>query len=101
MSNTEDSGTSTDGNQIVDVIAKRREKQARNKERLIAREEVNILRAQLRDCAQREYINRIQNCQEEAKAYMDAFRKYRDGGLKLSARCFIWAFFIYFAEYGF
>ena len=78
MSNVED-GKSTDDQQVVEVIAKRREKQARGKERLIAREEVDILRARLRECAQREYINRIQNCQKEAKAYMDAFTKYRDG----------------------
>jgi len=98
MSYVENSGKSTDDRQVIEVIAKRREKQARNKERLIAREEVNILRFRLRECAQREYINRIQNCQKEAKAYMDAFTKYRDGRFNYSV---LFYFLGLFTEYGF
>lgn len=100
MSDVGGTETSSDKKQVIEVISKRRERQARNKERLVAREEVNILRAQLRDCAQREYINRIQNCQEEAKAYLDAFRKYRDGELILGAFYFNYVQFT-FTEYGF
>lgn len=61
------------------VVTNRQARIAWKREKLIAQEEVAILRQQLRECTQREHINKIQRCRKEAIEYLEALNKYKKG----------------------
>ena len=61
------------------VVSNRQARIAWKREKMIAQEEVAILRQKLRECTQREHINKIQRCRKEAIEYLDALNKYKKG----------------------
>ena len=61
------------------VVTTRQARIAWKRERMIAQEEVAVLRQKLRECTQREHINKIQRCREEAIEYLEALNKYKKG----------------------
>ena len=72
----------TDGNSEFPVgpaVSTRQARIAWKREKLIAQEEVAVLRQKLRECTQREHINKIQRCREEAIEYLEALNKYKKG----------------------
>ena len=50
-------------------------------DRVVHREELNILQERLSDCVKREEVNHLQRCRPQAMAYWNSFRKYRSQGL--------------------
>ena len=67
------------------VITNRQARISWKREKLIAQEEVAVLRQRLRECTQREHINKIQRCRKEAIEYLEALNKYKKGLKKLHA----------------
>lgn len=61
------------------VVTNRQARLAWKREKLIAQEEVAVLRQKLRECTQREHINKIQRCRKEAAEYLEALNKYKKG----------------------
>jgi len=61
------------------VVSNRQARIAWKREKMIAQEEVAILRQKLRECTQREHINKVQRCRKEAIEYLDALNKYKKG----------------------
>lgn len=68
---------------IEPVVSNRQARISWRREKLIAQEEVALLRQKLRECTQREHLNKIQRCRKEAIEYMEALNKYKKG-LKLT-----------------
>ena len=64
---------------IEPVVTNRQAKLAWKRDKLIAHEEVALLRQKLRECTQREHINKTQRCRQEAIEYMEALDKYKKG----------------------
>lgn len=64
---------------VEPVVTKRQERLAWKREKLVAHEEVALLRQKLRECTQREHINKTQRCRKEAIDYMEALDKYKKG----------------------
>lgn len=64
---------------VSPVVSNRQARIEWRREKLIAHEEVALLRQKLRECTQREHINKTQRCKKEAIEYMEALNKYKKG----------------------